>query len=213
MIDMGLRARGAVIAACLAAVDLSAAAAQAYELPAGRCAEYAAALRTATLDSVWSSALVNMYDCPDAVGSSLAALWRRPPSDTARWRQVINVSEVISDERLYAAVVREVQGAQTPVWRRAAGLATLVAWADSSLRLMIGPGVELPGALPVSVAYGAIDHPWTRAGRQPLSSVRRASIRSLLVRRGQADPDSGLRYAAQRAVEWLDRWPSQPHAR
>ena len=213
MIHRGTTARGIILAACLTVANSVAAAAQAYELPAGRCAESAAALRTEAIDSAWSWALVNMYDCPDDVGSSLAALWRRPPVDTARWRQVVDVSEVISDERLYAAVVREIQGAQTPVWRRAAGLATLVAWADSNLRLRIRPSVELPGGLPVSVAYGSVDHPWTRAGRQPLSNARRASIRALLVERGRADPDSGLRYAARQAVHWLDLTGNPPRAR
>src|SRR5712691_10427233 len=158
----------ALLATYLAVVTPAAALAQAFEQRAVDCARYAALLTGSATDSLWHWSLINLYDCPDHVGSTLAALWRRPPDDPVRWREVVDVSEFISDERLYAAVLRVAAAEREPVWQRAVAVTTLVAWADSTLRFSITPSPNGVGALTTSIGYGSIDHPSTRAGRQPL---------------------------------------------
>jgi hypothetical protein len=187
---------------CLVLIAPKVAGAQRFEQPKDSCDGYVRDLKRSTTDSLWNWALANLYDCPDHVGPALSTLWRHPPDDTVRWKSIIDVSEFISDEGLLGVVVSVAQSERLPVWHRAAALTTLVAWADSTLRFSITPSG--PG-LPVNIRYGSIDHPWTRAGRRPLTSDQRGAIRTFLAQRGIADPDSGLRYAARRAVEWIDR--------
>jgi hypothetical protein len=183
--------------------------AQGFEQPKNSCDRYARDLTGSTTDSVWHRALINLYDCPDHVGPALGALWRDPPDDSVRWKSVIGVSEFIADAGLFRIVLNVAQSERLPIRQRAAALTTLVAWADSTLRLSVTPNSG-PG-LPVNVGYGSIDHPWTRAGRRPLTSGQRATIKSFLSERSKVDPDSALRYVAGRAVEWIVR--NAPKAR
>ena len=73
---------------------------------ASECTSIAQAVLGTSSDSMWSRAMVAIYDCPDTVGVVLAELWRRPQPDSARLSLLSFVSGNIVDSMLLTGVLK-----------------------------------------------------------------------------------------------------------
>jgi hypothetical protein len=175
------------------------------------CRRIAAVLVSPASDSAWHTALASIYDCPDHVGPTLAALWRALPSDSVRRRQLVFVSAHIQDADLYRALSGVARDATVPDSIRFQAMEVLVTLADSTKTILVRPPLSTLRETTVphpSVAVGAYTHPFARRGRHPLPLDVRDSVIALLRELHATDSSQDVRYVARRAHEWLASPPT-----
>ena len=195
----------------IAVVGSSLAVAQQPHRTTDECRRIATVLMNPASDSAWHTALASIYDCPDHVGLTLAALWRALPSDSVRRRQLAFVSAHIHDADLYHELSGVARDATTPDSIRFQAMEVLVTLADSTKTISVRPPISTLRETTVphpSVAVGAYTHSFARRGRHPLPLGVRDSVLALLHELHATDSSLDVRYVASRAHEWLARPPT-----
>jgi hypothetical protein len=163
-------------------------------------------------DSVWNTALLSLYDCPEEAGRVLADLWLHSPRDSLRQRRVHAISGNLSDCDLFNAVAYVLADTGRPTWHRLDALGVFVQWADSTAVLAVNqapwraPNGEVVSVTP-TIGYVPPAHTHRRAGQFPLGQDERRQILGLVRRVAEQDPSISLRAVAQYVDGWLGGLP------
>src|SRR5512143_576499 len=167
-----------------------------------QCRRFVAELSNPVNDSTWHSALASIYDCPDELGPSLAALWRALPPDSGKRELLYWASAHVHDDSLYRQLVYQTLNTQSPDSLRFRALEALVTIADPALLITVH---RLPGFSDtlVTVGVGGFSHPFVKRGCNPLPTHVRDSILALLQDLATTDSSSLVRRVAKRARDWL----------
>ena len=169
-----------------------------------QCGRFVAELTNPVNDSTWNLALASIYDCPDELGPTLAALWRHLPPDSLKRQLLYWASGHVHDDSLYRQVVYRARDSQSPDSLRFRALEVLVTIADPTLLITVR---ELPGAIfadtGVTVGIGGFSHTFVRLGRNPIPTNARDSILALFQDLATTDSSARVRRVAKRARDWL----------
>lgn len=142
-------------------------------------------------------ALSGIQSCDGIAGEVLAQQWRTLPADSATVMLLGAVSANVRDQRIYEAV-RDIAmsgGAETVA--RLAAIATLVAYADSTVRLQyfVPPAGVVSAPPGVGFAHPLSEIRTARPGR-PLSGSVRSDVVAMLANLGESDANDRVRSVA-----------------
>ena len=169
-----------------------------------QCRRFVAELSHPVSDSTWHRALASIYDCPDELGPTLAALWRDLPPDSVSRQLLYGASGHVRDDSLYRQVIDQARDHTSPDSLRFRALEVLVTIADSTRLIMVR---QIPGVLftdtGVTVGIGGFSHTFVRYGRNPMPAGARDSILALLHDLATSDSSAQVRRVAKRAREFL----------
>jgi hypothetical protein len=163
-------------------------------------------------DSVWNTALLSLYDCPEEAGRVLGDLWLDSPQDSLQQRRVHAISGDVSDRDLFNAVAHVLADTGRPTWHRLDALGVFVQWADSTAVLGLSqepwraPNGEIVSVTP-TIGHVPPAHTQRRAGRLPLGQEERKQILGLVRRVAEQDPTISVRVVAQYVDGWLGGLP------
>lgn len=149
-------------------------------------------------------ALRGIQSCGAMAGEVLAQQWRHPPADTAALTLLGGVSANVRDKRVYLAARRIATSRRVTTNARLATIVTLVAHADSTVRLSYNIWPKSPVDARPNVGFGhplhSLDHASPDA---PLPSSVWSDVVSLLARLGESDPNDDVRTMAEYVAKRL----------
>ena len=163
-------------------------------------------------DSVWNSAMLSLYDCPQEAGNVLGDLWLGPPHDSLRQKRVHTISGNVSDRELFNAVAHVLTDTTRPTWHRLDALGAFVQWADSTALLAVNqgpwraPNGEIVSVTP-TIGFVPPAHTHRRAGRLPMRQEERKQILGIVRQVAEQDPNLPVRAIAQYVDGWLGGLP------
>jgi hypothetical protein len=160
------------------------------------CGRDRAALARGVSGDEYMRVLRSIQSCGRMAGEALAQQWTMPPSDSAAVMLLSAVSANVRDRRIFQAARDVVQSGGATTVVRLAAIATLVAYADSTVRLAYLP----PPESATSTAPATFGHPLSLFSLPPTGSPLPQSVRSdviaILGQVGTADPNERVRSVA-----------------
>lgn len=193
----------ALLAAAACLPDRSAAGAP-QQAESAECARQVERSRRMRTDSLFEDARGLVDSCPDAMASTLAALWTEPTLSPERARHLRAVSSLMRDERLASAVETVVRDQARPIESRVEGLSTL------SFYLQAGRWVEFtflkdpPDSASLRMFMGVMEHPMLKEGNRPIPAGYGERFRTMLEDLRRSDSSAAVRSAAGRFLVFLD---------
>jgi len=132
--------------------------------------------------------------CEVSAGSTLAALWRRPTSDSASLSELYVMSAQVRDKRVLDAVMAVADDPAAGWWRRSTALRVVAAY--------VVPGVRFkPDDIRIrsdsALRHTLASHSVQREGSEPFDATWLVRVRDLFQRLSSTDADPSLRHSAR----------------
>lgn len=168
------------------------------------CASNVARARQTGGDSLFADARGLAQTCPDAMATTLAALWAEPVVTPEQSRLLRAVSARIRDERVVSAIEAVVRDPARPIETRTEGLSAL------SYYLQAGRWVEFtflkdqPDSASLRMFMGVMDTLIRGNESHPIPAGYPVQFRQMLETLSQSDSSSAIRSAARRFITFLD---------